>query len=150
MGEKYSEKLKDPRWQKKRLEILERDEWMCQRCFDSESTLHVHHKNYLPQVEPWDYPNGLLITLCEGCHDHERTNREIVEGALLGILRYHFSADDLDRINIGFQRMVLPHAPEVTASVIEWTLSNEELLRELTDRFFKDIGEKLHAEKPTT
>ena len=30
----YSEKLKDPRWQKKRLEILERDNFRCQYCGD--------------------------------------------------------------------------------------------------------------------
>lgn len=26
----YAEKLKDPRWQKRRLEIFERDDWTCQ------------------------------------------------------------------------------------------------------------------------
>ncbi len=25
----YAEQLKDPRWQKRRLEILQRDEWRC-------------------------------------------------------------------------------------------------------------------------
>lgn len=38
----YLEKLKDPRWQKRRLEIFQRDEFTCQVCFDTESTLHVH------------------------------------------------------------------------------------------------------------
>jgi hypothetical protein len=27
--QKYSDKLKDPRWQKKRLQIMERDNWCC-------------------------------------------------------------------------------------------------------------------------
>lgn len=30
----YKEKLKDPRWQKKRLQIFERDDWCCQKCGD--------------------------------------------------------------------------------------------------------------------
>lgn len=30
----YSQKLRDPRWQKKRLEILERDSFTCQHCHD--------------------------------------------------------------------------------------------------------------------
>jgi hypothetical protein len=64
----YSEKLKDPRWQKKRLEILERDGWKCRACGDTETTLHVHHIFYLPKKEPWEIPNGFLITFCEGCH----------------------------------------------------------------------------------
>lgn len=65
---KYSEKLKDPRWQKKRLEILERDKWTCRACGEKDKTLHVHHIFYLPKKEPWDIPGGLLITFCERCH----------------------------------------------------------------------------------
>lgn len=64
----YSEKLKDPRWQKKRLEILERDKFTCQLCGDDETTLHVHHKKYFKNKEPWDINNKYLITLCKYCH----------------------------------------------------------------------------------
>lgn len=62
----YLEKLKDPRWQKKRLEILNRDEFRCVHCSDTETTLHVHHKKYTN--EPWDAPNKDLETVCEHCH----------------------------------------------------------------------------------
>lgn len=65
----YSERLKDPRWQKKRLEILNRDDWMCQKCCDETSTLHVHHKVYLKGRMPWEYEDEQLVTLCESCHD---------------------------------------------------------------------------------
>ena len=67
----YKAKLRDPRWQRKRLQILERDEWRCRLCMDSESTLHVHHRWYLPDCEPWDYPVAALLTLCESCHETE-------------------------------------------------------------------------------
>src|SRR5688572_33156085 len=66
----YSELLKDPRWQKKRLEVLDRDDWFCQACIDRESTLHVHHIKYTSKF-PWETPNHLLITLCESCHQRE-------------------------------------------------------------------------------
>lgn len=66
----YSEKLKDPRWQKKRLEILNRDEFKCQHCLDEESTLNVHHISY-SEGEPWEIENKLLLTLCKNCHEHE-------------------------------------------------------------------------------
>lgn len=69
--EEYLQKLKDPRWQKKRLEILERDGWQCRFCGEKETTLHVHHICYLPRRDPWDIPNGFLITFCEGCHNPE-------------------------------------------------------------------------------
>lgn len=62
----YSEQLRDPRWQKKRLEILSRDKWACTLCGDTETTLHVHHKKYTGNA--WDADNGLLITYCEPCH----------------------------------------------------------------------------------
>lgn len=65
----YSEQLKDPRWQKKRLEIMERDKFTCQRCYDDESTLHVHHKHYHKGRMPWDYEPHELVTLCESCHE---------------------------------------------------------------------------------
>jgi len=64
----YSQKLKDPRWQKKRLEILERDKWTCQICHQDDDTLHVHHVEYR-KCEPWETPNELLTSLCEICHD---------------------------------------------------------------------------------
>ncbi len=71
----YSEKLKDPRWQKKRLEILERDKWTCQWCGDTQATLHVHHECYEKGEEPWDTWSELLTTVCETCHkvQHEMT-----------------------------------------------------------------------------
>lgn len=62
----YSEKLKSPKWQKKRLEILSRDKWKCKLCSDTETTLNVHHLKYTK--EPWNAPNIDLITLCEHCH----------------------------------------------------------------------------------
>jgi hypothetical protein len=65
----YAEKLKDPRWQKRRLDIFNRDGFACQACRDDESTLHVHHLDY--GVDPWEIDGIYLITLCESCHFKE-------------------------------------------------------------------------------
>ena len=62
MANKYD----DPRWQRKRLEIMQRDGFACVSCGDSSSTLHVHHKRY--QGELWESPSDDLQTLCETCH----------------------------------------------------------------------------------
>jgi len=67
----YSEKLKDPRWQKKRLEILNRDNFTCRACTESEEMLIVHHISY-DNCEPWEYENIKLVTLCEDCHETMR------------------------------------------------------------------------------
>ena len=64
----YSWRLKDPRWQRKRLEIMKRDGWKCIRCKNGERHLHVHHVKYNGYRDPWDYPPEKLQTLCEDCH----------------------------------------------------------------------------------
>lgn len=78
---KYSELLRDPRWQKKRLKILERDGWMCQWCGSDKEQLTVHHTHYKRKADgkffdPWDYPNDSLMTLCVSCHDLEQRRRK--------------------------------------------------------------------------
>lgn len=67
MKKTYAEKLRDPRWQKKRLEIFARDNFTCKVCGDDKNTLHVHHKEY-NGCEPWEYDNSLLDTICADCH----------------------------------------------------------------------------------
>ena len=67
----YSDKLKDPRWQKKRLEILNRDNFTCRFCGDSETTLHVHHFVYRKNADPWESDEMELITICADCHEVE-------------------------------------------------------------------------------
>lgn len=64
----YAAKLRDPRWQKKRLEVLSANEFACEMCGDAESTLHVHHKAYIKGREPWEYDANQLAVLCEECH----------------------------------------------------------------------------------
>lgn len=63
-----SDDWKDPRWQKKRLQIFERDGWKCVACGDSQATLCVHHCAY--SGKPWDVEDALLQTLCESCHHY--------------------------------------------------------------------------------
>lgn len=74
---KYSDLLKHPKWQKKRLEILNRDNFSCQRCFDDESMLIVHHLFYRKNKNPWEYPNFALVTLCQDCHESEHDFDEL-------------------------------------------------------------------------
>ena len=135
MTSPYSIKLKDPRWQKKRLKILERDGWACQLCDDSESTLVVHHRRYLPGTEPWDYPDHLLVTLCEDCHESERSERPECESELLEQLRERFFSSDIHSLMIGFHHLELPRSSDRTAAMLEWVLSSPEIQQELLDRY---------------
>lgn len=73
----YSEKLKSPLWQKKRLEILQRDNFTCQLCSDTETELQVHHLKY--SGEPQDAPNEDLQTLCKYCHSLIEHLKDVLE-----------------------------------------------------------------------
>lgn len=66
----YREQLRHPNWQRKRLEIMERDEFKCRMCGDNETTLNVHHKHYHKGHMPWEYEEWELVTLCEPCHEN--------------------------------------------------------------------------------
>lgn len=63
----YSEKLRDPRWQRKRLDVMGRDGFRCLACGRSDETLHVHHLVY-SRGEPWEIEDENLETLCATCH----------------------------------------------------------------------------------
>ena len=139
---KYLEKFKDPRWQQLRLKVFERDKWACQKCLNEKSTLHVHHRYYLEDKEPWEYPMEALITLCEECHGEEVEMRPSYERRLLFALREKFLAEDISEIGIGFHMMLMLHLPEVIASVYQWALSDENIQRELIERYFKHLEEK--------
>lgn len=102
----YWEKLKDPRWQKKRLEILDRDGFSCVNCGDTTKTLNVHHGYYEKGRDPWDYADSTLHTLCEDCH--------AATTALTGELHYNLAKMDqgfIPRINgyvLGISFLVMP------------------------------------------
>jgi len=85
MKKSYSDLLKDPRWQKKRLEIMERDKFKCCDCCDGDIELHVHHKVYIKGNNPWEYPDDLLVTLCKDCHAKYHENKEKLNIAIAGI-----------------------------------------------------------------
>lgn len=63
----YAKKLQNPKWQRKRLEVLNRDGFTCQLCGDKETQLEVHHKKYVAGM-PWESPLSDLQTLCRHCH----------------------------------------------------------------------------------
>lgn len=89
MGKTYSEKLRDPQWQRMRLKVLERDRWACVRCKDATTTLHVHHRYYVSGRDPWDYPSGALVSLCETCHEGDPQFDSLVPDAMTDALEVH-------------------------------------------------------------
>ena len=77
----YWQKLQDPRWQRKRLEIMQRAKFACEDCGETSMQLHVHHLLYRKGCEPWDYEPEALLCLCEKCHaERHEKHQSLLEG----------------------------------------------------------------------
>ena len=93
----YPEKLKDPRWQKKRLEIMERDNWTCQNCDNKDSTLNVHHWIY--GKNPWDSDSEHLTTLCEKCHKEVKAAwDDVILEVLYGVINENADLSFIEKL----------------------------------------------------
>ncbi|SRR6266496_2207441 len=64
----YGTVRRHPKWQKRRLEIMQRDSWTCASCHGDDVPLNVHHRRYIRGRKPWEYCDKDLITLCDDCH----------------------------------------------------------------------------------
>jgi 5-methylcytosine-specific restriction endonuclease McrA len=105
----YSEKLRDPRWQRKRLEIFSRDNWACRSCGSKEKNLQVHHLVYR-KIDPWDYPDYLYQTLCDECHEA----RQSVVDKLVDALRISLMNVPTSRLEVVAQRLCNEAIQELT------------------------------------
>lgn len=80
----YKAQLKHPKWQKKRLEIMQRDGFKCRICKSEEKQLQVHHLYYLPNTKIWEYDNEGMVTVCN--EHHEQLTKDLPK--LAGIIAF--------------------------------------------------------------
>lgn len=139
----YSEKLRHPNWQKKRLKILERDQFTCQVCGDNERTLHVHHIAYFG--DPWETPDRLLVTLCEVCHNEEESAMKNMQYEIIkGLRQAGFMATES-----------LPFIPKIFAdtnrgwtfydpalSILKMIIDDNELWSSMESLYFERLSNK--------
>lgn len=100
----YQRKLRDPRWQKKRLELLAKADWKCQepgcRRWIFQHTEHVHippdveapsleihHLYYEWGRDPWEYPDDAFLVLCDECHEERQAIERHIKKELVKMLR---------------------------------------------------------------
>jgi hypothetical protein len=83
----YDEQLLHPKWQRRKAEILARDNHKCRSCGSEHVTLHAHHIFYIPETFLWDYKDDSLITLCEVCHNTEHLIGNTLRTYLLELIQ---------------------------------------------------------------
>lgn len=138
MSKKYLDLLKDPRWQKMRLKIFERDNWKCQYCGSTNKTLHVHHKLYKKGCNPWEYEDTFLITLCEKCHQLESDKTKLLN-ELKNYINFHYSPINIQDLIIGFQCTTIINS-DFIAALIASILKNGDLQIYMAEKLFEYHG----------
>lgn len=114
----YKDLYRDPRWQKLRLEVMNRAGFQCEECSSEQNTLNVHHKFYTKGAKPWEYEPENLQCLCENCHSIKHAILEEINACIedmkikelceiwghsyLISRRNEMIKNDLDDINVGF------------------------------------------------
>ena len=134
----YSDKLKDLRWQKKRLKILERDNWRCANCLDDKSTLHIHHRIYIGNNDPWDYENDTLVTLCEKCHEYEKDHLADAVSELGVLVRQNFFAFTIAELFHGLEKGVFmwrDFDKNTFGQIIAWALADKKTLKTIVRKY---------------
>lgn len=130
----YSEKLRDPRWQKKRLEIMQRDNFTCRWCCDTKKTLNVHHLKY--SGNPWEADTEYLITVCEECHQDDHNNRDAAENELLTALKLKgYSYDHIGWLIYAIKSAICDD-PWLITQIIAAHIINEEKFKHDVNEMF--------------
>lgn len=149
----YLEKLQDPRWQKLRLRIFERDKWACQECNEKEKMLSVHHLYYNAKTEPWDYPLEAFRTLCIDCHEWETEFRTQMGISLLQRLaKMGLTAGEIEELSDEFEDANLlpltppggPHDSDRSSltMALGWLFRNPQQQKNLIENFFEPLHRK--------
>lgn len=85
----YREQLLTEDWNRKRTEILLRDNFKCRTvgCKIQYEGVEVHHLEYFSHLMAWEYSNSLLVTLCHKHHSDHHQGIKLAEKALTATLR---------------------------------------------------------------
>lgn len=152
MAEKsYLEKLKDPRWQKLRLQVFERDDFRCTNCYSDTKTLNVHHIHYKGN-NPWETPINLLTTLCESCHEAETIALKKAEKSLIKELKsIGFMAKDIELLSYDFFFLNKEYdgnifLPDILSALYK-ILRNKEVLEKFLEDNYEDSFSEYYDEE---
>jgi 5-methylcytosine-specific restriction endonuclease McrA len=89
----YRDDLLDGRWQKKRLSVMNRDDFRCRAC-STTNRLTVHHLYYETGKSVWEYEDESLVTLCQDCHNG--LHKDLMK--LSGIIAFEILTNRIDAV----------------------------------------------------
>ncbi len=135
----YSTKLRDPRWQKVRLKIMERDGFACCKCGDGENMLSVHHRYYIWGRDPWDYTDDLLVTLCQSCHNEEHSYEDGANDLIKILKSNGFFNSDIADLTVLFHNLKIQYPPNVFIAALDKRFSTPEGVQNFMDEHFQAI-----------
>ena len=123
----YAEQIKSPKWQKRRLEVLGKNNFTCQLCGQDEKELNVHHVNYDSKRKIWEYDDHELLVLCKSCHEdwHHNTAKLL---QMLADVFTHINGFDFNDLDTFIRLLVLSEYDE-----------RRSFIKSMTD----DIGRRL-------
>lgn len=132
----YSAQYKHPNWQKLRLKVLDRDNYTCRICGDTESTLHVHHSFYIKGADVWDYYHMDLLTLCDSCHKETHDKMDLIQWSI-GVL-FTEEPNSLEMLK-ELTRLMHSQGPEGDVYILVKHLVNHSLRYEEAIRVMEDM-----------
>jgi len=94
----FADKFEDPRWKRKRDDLLSRRNYECEDCGELHRDAQVHICYYTKGRKLWEYPDRAYKCYCP----RHRIMRQRVEDDLKEILA-DFSIDELDSLHLALK-----------------------------------------------
>ncbi len=146
----YNQKRRDVRWKRRRDDLLRQRNYTCCECArpltEGTMDLQVHHVVYIPGLDPWDYPDELLLVVCPA---HHRV-RAALEQAIYLEVGQHLATRDIPEL----QRQpvyaffeddpLLAHLPGWMQDLLSYPLNQPEPVTIGCEKTSCPLREKIH------
>jgi len=83
----YAEQLDHPLWKMRKNRVLAANNCCCQHCGRQDAQMQVHHVHYKKGRMAWEYPEEMLMCLCEWCHKRWHEEHGKAQNALAMALK---------------------------------------------------------------
>jgi len=78
----YADQLNHPLWKMKKNRVMAENNCRCQHCGRQDAQMQVHHVHYIKGRMAWEYPDEMMMCLCEWCHQRWHDEHGKAQNAL--------------------------------------------------------------------